>query len=470
MRPIIGRDLSEAMRILWPEPVAAEIVAVFRRTLETGQPYRSPSFVNPRRDEKIVESYEWELHRLSLPDGEHGVICYYFDSTKLREAEAALLEADRRKNEFLAVLSHELRNPLAPISNSLYVLERAAPGGEQANRARQIIGRQIEHLSNLVNDLLDVTRITRNKIQLQKEHLELNEVVRRAVEDNRSFFERAGVHLELSASPAALTVLADRTRIAQLVGNLLQNAAKFTPEGGTTRVSVEAETDAAVIRVVDDGVGMSGETLAGLFQPFVQADHTLDRSKGGLGLGLALVKGLAELHDGSVSARSQGIGKGTEFVVRLPMEARLPASAAATVAPLEKARRRVLIIEDNLDAAESLREALQLGGHVVATARGGREGLALARTFHPEVVLCDIGLPAMDGFSVARAFRSDERLEGAFLVALTGYALPEDLQRAAEAGFQHHLAKPPSIEKLEELLASLEAGVPSARAMATPKA
>jgi PAS domain S-box-containing protein len=373
----------------------------------------------------------------------------------LQRANLQLAEADRRKNEFLAILSHELRNPLAPIANSLYILERAADGGEQSNRAKQVISRQVAHLSDLVNDLLDVTRISRNKIQLQKESLELNEVVRRAVEDNQSLFERAGIHLDLTPAPRPVRVIADRTRVVQVVGNLLQNAAKFTLQGGCARVAVDVEANRAVVRVADDGVGIATENLAGLFQPFIQADHTLDRSKGGLGLGLALVKGLVELHGGSVSAYSEGLGKGTEVVVRLPLDGGVALESEAARLHLPRPRRRILIIEDNIDAAHSLREALELSDHEVAIAHDGPEGLAKARVFQPEVVLCDIGLPRMDGFEVARAFRADERLKGAFLVALSGYALPKDLQRASEAGFARHLAKPPGMEALEELLASV---------------
>jgi CheY-like chemotaxis protein/two-component sensor histidine kinase len=368
-----------------------------------------------------------------------------------QRANLQLAETDRRKNEFLAVLSHELRNPLAPIANSLYVLDHAPPGGAQAECAKQVIGRQATQLSHLVNDLLDVTRITRNKVQLLKERLELNEFVRRSVEDNRSLFERAGVRLELLPAPRPLPIHADSTRMAQVVGNILQNSAKFTSKGGQTRVSVAVEGGEAVVRVADDGVGMSRETLDRLFQPFSQAEQTLGRSKGGLGLGLALVKGLVELHGGSVTALSEGLGNGAEFTVRLPLDtgAALEVSAPAHVA---RARRHVLIIEDNADAADSLSEALELGDHEVAVAYNGPEGIAKAREFHPDVVLCDIGLPGMDGYDVARAFRADEQLKGTFLVALSGYALPEDLQRAADAGFQRHLAKPPSIQKLEELL------------------
>ena len=373
----------------------------------------------------------------------------------LRQANSQLADADLRKNEFLAMLSHELRNPLAPITNSLYVLDHAPPGGEQASRAKDVIARQVSQLSHLVNDLLDVTRITSNKIHLNKERLELNEVTRRAVEDNRSLFETAGVGLELKAAPMPLSVFADRTRVTQIIGNLLQNAAKFARQGGSTSVSLSAAGSEATLRVVDDGVGMAPEILARLFQPFMQADHTLDRSQGGLGLGLALVKGLVELHGGRISAHSEGPGRGAEFLVRLPLDTGAVLTTSALHSPVARAPRRILIIEDNVDAADSLREALELGGDEVAIAHNGPDGFAKARVFLPEVILCDIGLPGIDGYQVARMFRSDAAFKATRLVALSGYALPEDVQRASEAGFERHLAKPPSLEMLQELLESL---------------
>jgi signal transduction histidine kinase/CheY-like chemotaxis protein len=378
----------------------------------------------------------------------------------LQMAYNQLREADLQKDRFLAVLSHELRNPLAPITNSLYILDHSAPGGEQANRARQIIGRQVSQLSNLVNDLVDVTRISRNRVQLNKERLELNDTVRRVVEDHRTLFERANMRLDFEPAPRPVPVNADRTRAAQVVGNLLQNAAKFGSDGGRTRVLVADEGKEALVRVDDDGVGMSTETLARLFQPFVQAEKTLDRTKGGLGLGLVLVKGLVELHGGRVSVHSAGLGKGTKFTVRLPLDTGLALEGTRPQVELPKAHRRVLIIEDNADAAESLREVLKLGDHEVAVAYNGPEGIAKARESKPDVVFCDIGLPGMDGFDVARAFRAEDGLKTVFLVALSGYARPEDQQRALDAGFDRNVAKPPNLEKLEELLSDL----PSSRA------
>jgi PAS domain S-box-containing protein len=379
------------------------------------------------------------------------------DITERRMAEESLREADRRKNEFLAVLSHELRNPLAPIRNSLFILERAAPGGDQARRAQAVINRQTGQLARLVDDLLDVTRITRNKIQLQRQRLDLNEVVQRTIEDQRSLFEASEVHLNLNPAPGRVLVNGDWNRLAQVVGNLLQNACKFTSRGGRVSASVLAEpaSGQAVIRIADTGVGIAPEMLARLFQPFMQADATLDRSKGGLGLGLALVKGLIELHGGTVSAYSDGLGKGAEFVVRMPLDRAEATEAKRPATDRQPSRRRVLIIEDNVDAADSLRDVLEFGEHEVEVAYSGPEGIAKARTFRPEIVLCDIGLPGMDGYEVARAFRAEAALRGASLVALSGYALPEDLQRASEAGFGRHLAKPPSLEKLEEILAEV---------------
>ncbi len=302
---------------------------------------------------------------------------------------------------------------------------------------------------------MDITRIKRNKIQINKEGLDLNEVVRLAVEDNRSYFERSGVHLELVASPHRVPVLADRTRIVQIVGNLLNNSAKFTGEGGYTRVRVDCEGGEAVLRVTDDGVGMDEKTVRRLFEPFMQAAQTLERSQGGLGLGLALVRSLVELHGGRVSARSEGPGRGTELTVRLPLDGTSADQPVTKETRLVSPRRRVLIIEDNIDAANSLREALEFAEHHVEVAHTGLDGVAKAKRHRPEVILCDIGLPQMDGYQVARTLRADQGFEGVYLVALSGYTLPEDRERAVQAGFDRHLSKPPSLERLEEIMSEL---------------
>jgi PAS domain S-box-containing protein len=373
---------------------------------------------------------------------------------EVRQANAKLVEADRRKNEFLGMLSHELRNPLAPIRNSLYVLDRVAPGGEQANRAKQVIERQVSQLGRLVDDLLDVTRIARNKIDLKRERLALGRLVLRTIEDHRTEFERAGVRLDHHPSAEPVFVDGDESRLVQVVGNLLQNAAKFTPAGGQVSVRVAADSRAgrALVRVADTGVGMTEEVLGRLFEPFSQADSTLDRSKGGLGLGLAMVKGLVELHGGSVEARSAGLGHGAELTVSLPLAAPPTESPGGRSVVPETTRRRVLVIEDNRDGADSLREMLEIEGQEVEVAYSGPEGLAKARSFKPDLVLCDIGLPEMDGYEIARAMRADPALASTRLVALSGYALPEDRRRAREAGFDRHVTKPPALQELRAVL------------------
>lgn len=384
---------------------------------------------------------------------------------ELRDANEQLRETDRRKTQFLALLSHELRNPLTPIRNGIYILERAPPEHDQARRALTMIARQARHLTRLVDDLLDVTRITRGKVQLQRERVDLSELARRIVEDHQAQFTAAGVSLEVRTEPGELYVQGDRTRLEQVVGNLLNNAIKFTGAGGSALLSLNADSRSgmAVLRIKDTGVGLRPEMLPSLFKPFAQDDRTLARSQGGLGLGLALVKGLVELHGGTVAAYSDGPGAGATFTVKLPMdmdvqsrpaEAALSPSSRRTVAH----RRRVLVVEDNADAAESLRQILVLQGHSVEVAHDGPEGLRAAERCHPEAVLCDIGLPTMNGYEVARAVRGSPELKGAFLVALTGYALPEDQARAADAGFDEHLAKPPDIHAIEHLLEQLGNG------------
>jgi signal transduction histidine kinase len=370
----------------------------------------------------------------------------------LRVHAGSLAEQDRRKSEFLGVLAHELRNPMAAISNSLYALVKAG-SEEQRGRAQDIIRRQTRFLGRLVDDLLDVTRISSGKVRLQKEPLDLAGVVRECSEDYRGMADKAGVKLDVEAPQAALPVHGDRTRLCQIVGNLLDNAIKFSNGGREVRVTLQAAGDRAELRVRDRGVGIEAPMLGRLFQPFSQAESSLARGKSGLGLGLALAKALAELHEGTIEALSEGPGKGAEFVVRLPLASKLEQPAPPPARRAGVHGRRVLIIEDNPDAALSLRDAMELAGHEVRVAYDPTEGIAIAREFRPEVLLCDIGLPTMDGYQVARRFRSDERLRSTYMIAVTGYAAPEDRARAAQAGFDRHLGKPPDIELLNQLLA-----------------
>jgi PAS domain S-box-containing protein len=392
--------------------------------------------------------------RCTEQSGRKRLLSVWRDITERKQAERALLEADRNKDEFIAVLSHELRNPLGPITNSLFVLDRAAPTSEPATRARAAIRRQVAHMTRLVNDLLDVTRIARGRIQLNRERTDLRETVGRTVDDFRAGFETAGISLDVETDGEALLVDGDPTRLAQVFGNLLHNANKFTPREGRVRISVgrDRTRNEAVVVFADDGAGISPELLPRLFTPFCQADHSLDRSHGGLGLGLSLVKGLVDLHGGSVAVRSDGPARGSEFRVRLPLLGEGGLARDGAPASRSRVACRALVIEDNTDAAESLRDALELLGHEVAVAYTGAEGIEVARSFQPDVVLCDIGLPVMNGYAVAREFRSDGALRRAFLVALSGYSMPEDVRRAMEAGFDLHLAKPPDLGRLEAVL------------------
>ena len=329
--------------------------------------------------------------------------------TERRTTEEALKEADRHKDEFLAMLAHELRNPLGPIRNAVQVLKLLGPPHREQAQVCGMIERQVTHLARLVDDLLDVSRISRGKILLRKVQLDLVPLVRTAVEDHRSLLEGTGLKLSGDLLEEPLWMIGDPTRLAQVVGNLLQNANKFTDAGGnvTVRLRADLESGTAVLTVQDTGIGMEADLLGRLFEPFRQADRSLDRSRGGLGLGLALVKGLVELHGGSVRSASAGLGLGSEITITLPLCKRL--------SPLEESRSpravrgkslQVLVIEDNRDAAESLRLLLQLFGHQVTVAFTGTAGVEVARQLRPDVVLCDIGLPGgLDGYGVARALR-----------------------------------------------------------------
>ena len=408
-----------------------------------------------------------------------GVIGVGFDVTKRRRAEAKLQasvtaqerlveelrDANHRKSEFIAVLSHELRNPLAAIRNGLHVVQEVAAEDGQARRATEIIERQVTQLARLVDDLLDVSRITQNKVRLQRTPLDVVQLVSTLVDDHQAAFASNGVRLEARLAGMPLIVNGDAARLTQVIGNLLHNAVKFTPPGGLTTVSVAEDADGRVVlRVADTGAGIDPTMIDRLFQPFAQADRTLARSMGGLGLGLALVKGLVELHGGEVSVRSAGEGTGAEFVVHLPLDrspSRTIESRARGTTPPEV--RRILIIEDNSDAAEALGMILELDGHQVEIAHDGVAGLRTARELRPDVVLCDLGLPGMSGFDVARELKRDEALASTQLIALSGYAAPEDVARALSSGFDQHLAKPIVLERLRGVISGTrEPGDPGA--------
>ncbi len=378
-------------------------------------------------------------------------------AAELKRIADALHDTDRRRSEFLAMLSHELRNPLSAILSGVCILERAEPGSARGQQARVVIGRQLQQLTRLVDDLLDLTRITRQKIRLRCAPLDLVQLLRNAADDHGPMLESRGIQLELDLPEGPIWVHADAARLAQVAGNLLQNAGKFTDRGGWVRIALLRVAERAAFRISDSGIGIDGETLRRLFQPFSQAERSLARTRGGLGLGLSLVKGLVELHGGTVMASSAGEGRGAEFVVELPLSEERPALTAPPAPPPARGRR-VLLVDDNADAAESLGALLELAGHRVALAHRGEEGLIHAQREPPDAVLCDIGLPDIDGYEVARRFRANPALRNVVLVALSGYALDDDLRRAEEAGFDAHVAKPATLERLLEIIGGVPAG------------
>jgi signal transduction histidine kinase len=377
-------------------------------------------------------------------------------TAELSQANALLAEAARRKDEFLAMLGHELRNPLAPIVNGLHILRLAGDETAPREQARALIERQVRHLTRLVDDLLDVSRITRGKIRLSMERVDLARLARSVAEDRRRTLEHAGLKLVLDLPETPVWVSADGTRMAQVLNNLLDNAAKFTDREGTVVVRLRREPDAArvALSVKDSGIGLEPDLLPHVFDVFSQADRSLERSRGGLGLGLALVRGLVELHGGTVAAASEGPDRGAEFTVHLRAEAEPAALEDLSPAPQAQGgeRLRLLVVEDHRDAAESLRALLELLGHEVAVAHSGPEGVRTARAMQPEIVLSDIGLPGLDGYGVARALRADPRTARACLIAITGYGQEEDRCRARQAGFDYHLTKPVAPETLQKLL------------------
>lgn len=430
----------------------------FARHLESGTEWED-TFPARRHD----GVYRWFLTRANPIRDEAGQVVRWFgtntDVTEQREAQEALRDADRRKDEFLAMLAHELRNPLAPVRNAVEMLRMIGGREPTLDRLRDVIDRQVTHMARLIDDLLDVSRVARGRIQLRRERHDLTQIVKQTVDDYRESLESAGLTLTLDVDRGPLWVDGDGTRLAQIVGNLLHNAGKFTERGGriSVRVGADDAEGRALVEVEDDGIGMEPAMLARLFDPFTQAAQGLDRSKGGLGLGLALAKALVELHGGTITASSEGLGRGSRFVVRLPLAE--PALARPTRGAKPRAAGtglRVLVIEDNQDAAETLQMLLELAGHDAEVAYDGRTGIDAARAKRRDVVICDIGLPgSVDGYAVARALRADPGATPSLLVALSGYSQEEDRRLARDAGFDVHLAKPADFETLRTVLATV---------------
>jgi signal transduction histidine kinase/ActR/RegA family two-component response regulator len=390
-----------------------------------------------------------------------GAINCFYDITERKEAEEQLQEAniklaesDRRKSDFLAMLSHELRNPLATIRSGLQVMRLTdAPA---VNRVTALMERQVGHLVGLVDDLLDVNRISRGKIELHRGRIELATIVQTAVESARSLSECMGHELIVTLPSEQICVYVDPIRLVQVVGNLLNNACKFTEKGGRIRLSVEREGEQAVIRVRDNGMGIAADQLSPIFDMFMQADASMERSNSGLGIGLALVQDLVKMHGGTVEAQSAGLGQGSEFVVRLPIAPEAPPTPSAGPPLKELANptvRRILIVDDNRDAAESLAMLLKLTGHETHIAHDGLEAVETAAQVSPDLILLDIGLPKINGYEAARRIRNLPGGQSMVLVAVTGWAQDEDRQKSRESGFDGHMIKPVRADLLTSLLA-----------------
>jgi PAS domain S-box-containing protein len=427
------RSLESASRNLLHDPEVSAIVANFH-------------------DVTANVELEAELRRINAE-----LAAASSERARLLEREQ---QANRTKDQFLAMLGHELRNPLAPIVTALQLMEMRDPAA--LAKERNIIERQVQHLIGLVDDLLDVSRITRGKIELHKSTFELSSVVAKAIEMTSPLFEQRRHTLRTDVAVTGLLVHGDEMRLSQVVANLLHNAAKYTPSGGAIEISGRTRDGQALLVVRDSGRGIAPELLPRLFDPFVQSERTLDRGEGGLGLGLAIVRSLVELHGGTVAAQSAGVDQGSEFTVKLPLaEAREPAIAAKPISPAEAARtlkdghRHVLVVDDNADAAQLLEQVLAQCGYDVRIALDGPEALAVARSFKPVLAFLDIGLPVMDGYELARQLRAEPGLAELILVAITGYGQVQDRQRSAEAGFAEHLVKPVDLTALLEVTARL---------------
>ena len=382
------------------------------------------------------------------------------DLTYRKVLELELKEAHRRKDEFLATLAHELRNPLSAISNSLQVLKASQPMAGSGEQVMGIMERQIHQLVRLVDDLMDVSRVVRGKIELRRENVDLATILASSVETTRPLITEKGHTLDIALPAESLLVHADPVRLTQVIGNLLANAAKYTEMNGQIWLFAERDGNDVVLHIKDTGIGIASEMLSRIFDLFVQVDQAADRSQGGLGIGLTLVRNLVEMHNGLVTAKSEGIGKGSEFLIRLPVAAdhRCPESEvyAQPISSAFESCRRLLVVDDNKDAAFTLAMLLKLKGHDVRVANSGTSALDLARTFLPEVVFLDLGMPGMGGLEVAALVRKIPGLQNTVLVALTGWGQESDRRRTADAGFNHHVVKPADVKDLESILAGLD--------------
>ena len=397
---------------------------------------------------------------LAYNNGRLCVVGIALDVTERRQAEDALKEVNQRKDEFLAMLAHELRNPLAPIRSAAQILRVHGKANSQLDWARAVIERQAMHLTRLVDDLLDVSRIVRGQIVLERQPLDLKEAIQNAVETSRPIILERHHRLHVTIPEVEVQIEGDLTRLAQVLANLLINAAKYTNEGGDIRIEGLREGAQAIVKVSDSGIGIGPSLLPHVFDLFTQGERTLDRAQGGLGIGLTLVRRIVEMHGGAVEARSAGAGLGSEFIVRLPAIESRPRTVAAAVKSKQPASTRllrILVVDDNVDAAESIAMLLSLDGHDVRSVHDAQRALDMVSEFLPDLVLLDIGLPGMDGYEVARQLRSRQEITGIRLVAVTGYGQQEDRDRARDAGFDQHLVKPVEPDALNAVLGSVQA-------------
>jgi two-component system CheB/CheR fusion protein len=443
-----GQQIGQGLLESFPNLREVGLFDLYRRVADTGEPATREGFTfeiagPPGR------TYDMRITKL-----DDGFALAWRDVTVRHQALAAIQEADRRKDEFLAMLSHELRNPLAAIAASIHLWRRRGPEDPQLDRARDVAERQSRHMTRLLDDLLELARITRGQITLHRQHLDLREVAEAAVRAVTPSAEARQQQLSLSLPVEPVRVEGDPIRLAQAVGNLLNNAVKYTPPGGHIWLGIQRSDRQAIVRVRDDGIGIGPEIMPHIFDLFVQADPGAGRSQGGLGLGLTLVKRLVEMHGGSVEASSDGEGKGSEFVIQMPLlpETEINASMLAAEKPLAETPKRILIADDNADTAEMLAMLLQMDGHQVIAATNGQEAIAMAINHRPDVVLLDIGMPGMDGYEVAHRLRQYPVLSGKIIVALTGYGQREDQERSRRAGFDYHLVKPVDMEVLRRVL------------------
>jgi signal transduction histidine kinase len=447
---LVGADFRVVKRHLWEPKFAEEVIGIFEHTLATGEPHYERERIEKRADRQSIEAYEWQINRIPLPEGDFGVVCYFRDISEQVRVRVQLETADRQKDEFLAMLSHELRNPLAPIRTASELLKRTPQPDERAQLAIDIVKRQVNHLTRLVDDLLDISRITRAHIELKRQDVALADIVAQALETVGPMLIEKQHQVSTTSGVERLLVNGDPARLVQCVANLLTNAIKYTDPHGLIHVETRVEGEEVLISVTDNGTGIAAELLPQIFDLFVQSKRTLDRSQGGLGIGLSVVKRLVEMHGGTVSAASAGVGLGAAFTIRLPRITHAKDTALDASAP-PIAARRTLVVDDNHDAAESLAMLLSLDGHLVEAVFTPQQALERVENFRPEVMLLDIGLPGMDGYEVARRVRALPGGRQIRLIALTGYGQADDRQRALAAGFDDHLVKP--VEPLKLALA-----------------